>query len=176
MKAELRKKYRALRKTNHVSPDHFIRNLSKLVEKCSTIALYMHILDEVNLESFINELFSSKQVYLPVIENKKMFFRNVTHLNQCVPDDAGILAPVDGRFIAVDHLDAIVMSCVAANQAGYRLGYGGGYYDQELQNYTGLKIGIVYENCITDIDFQNEKDIHLDYLVTEKRIIETNRA
>ena len=39
-------------------------------------------------------------------------------------------------------------------------------------NYQGIKIGVIDEKCLLDEHFEEKHDIKLDYIVTEKRIIE----
>lgn len=173
MKKQLRKKYKALRKYYPRCDDAFIKRLDKLVNKCSTVALYMAFNDEVNLESFINKLLLTKKVYLPVID-QGITFRNVTSLDALGYDKAKILAPIDGEIIDITHIDAIIAPCIAANIRGYRLGYGGGYYDMALKGYQGKKIGVVYDDAVIADAFEEEKDIPFDYLVTEKRTITIN--
>lgn len=171
MKKELRNYYYKKRQLNKNGDQNFINSLLKLVENFSNIALYMKINNEVNLEKLINKLFVHKNIYLPVVNGKKLEFRKFTSFDNLSYDDAKILAPVDGEKIEKQNLDCIVLPCLSANLKGYRLGHGGGYYDRYLQDYAGLKIGLVYENCLTTVDFQDHFDIPLDILVTEKKII-----
>lgn len=174
MKKELRAYYRSVRKNqSHLDPE-VNQNLIKLVEKYSKIALYMSMKNEVSLESLINKLFSTKELYLPAIEGELVFhrFRRWSDLST---DQANILAPIRGEVIEINELDAIVMPCIAANMSGYRLGYGGGYFDRALAHYHGVKVGVLIEACLTNEAFQEEFDVPMDVLVTEKRIIEIKK-
>jgi len=171
MKKELRAYYKNERKKNRNFDDNFIDHLLKLVNGYSNIALYMKIGSEVNLEKLINKLFLTKNIYLPVVKGKNLEFRKFTSFNDLSFDEAKILAPVTGDLIDHKQIDMMIIPCLAANYQGYRLGYGGGYYDRILQNYHGLKVGVVFENCLTNLHFQEPFDIPLDILVTEKRII-----
>ncbi len=58
----------------------------------------------------------------------------------------------------------------ALNKRGYRVGYGKGFYDRYLKGKNLLSIGICFEFQITDLDLQNEFDIPVDYICTEKSI------
>jgi 5-formyltetrahydrofolate cyclo-ligase len=53
---------------------------------------------------------------------------------------------------------------LAFNQAGYRLGYGGGYYDRFLKNFPGVKIGLCYGEFMMDIPTQ-EHDERVDRVI-----------
>lgn len=176
MKKELRLKFKQLRNENGNFDETISENLATLVQDYHHIAIYLKIGTEINLEPFISKYMHIKNLYVPYVKHKTKIleFRKLSSLNNLVFDDAHIpSSPQDA--IAINKLDVIVLSCLACNLQGYRLGYGGGYYDQSLTNYQGLKIGIVYENCLTDIAFQEPFDIRLDYIITEKRIIAINK-
>lgn len=174
MKKELRVKYRAIRQ-GKADLDPFVNtNLFRLVEKFSKIALYMSMKNEVNLEGLINKLLLSKkplthEIYFPAVDNGLKFHR-FYKWSDLTFDKAQILAPIHNEEIDLNFLDAVVMPCIAASRAGYRLGYGAGYYDRALANYQGIKIGVVIEDCLIDDHFEEGFDIQLDYIVTEKAI------
>ena len=177
MKKELRKKYKTLRRLNNNFDEIICDNLYDLVKDCKNIAVYLSINDEVNLKSLINRLLINNNVYVPfVIKGSKILeFRKLFSLDDLTLDDAKIPTSPLLDTIEVNKLDAVVLSCLACNLDGYRLGYGGGYYDQTLKTYQGIKIGVVYDNCITSLKFQEHYDIILDYLVTEKQVIIVNK-
>ena len=103
------------------------------------------------------------------IKNALMEFRkyDVNHL--CF-DDFKIKSS-NGKKIAINELDCIVMPGICFNELGYRMGYGKACYDKALKGYNKMLIGVCYDNCITDEDFQEEHDLKVDYIFTEKRII-----
>lgn len=173
MKKELRATYRALRRNqSHLDP-LVQMNLLKLVEKFSKIALYVSMKNEVNLESLINKLLSSKEIYLPAVE-KELVFHRLFAWSDLKLDEANILSPIDNPTMSIHELDAIIMPCIAANRQGYRLGYGGGYFDRALRDYRGIKIGVLIDVCVIDTLFQEPHDVPLDYIVTESQIIKTH--
>ncbi len=100
MKKELRVIYRALRRNqSHLDP-LVQMNLFKLVEKFSKIALYISMKNEVNLESLINKLLSSKEIYLPAVEKELVFHRLLTWSDLKL-DEANILSPLDNPTISI---------------------------------------------------------------------------
>jgi 5-formyltetrahydrofolate cyclo-ligase len=81
-----------------------------------------------------------------------------------VPGDFGALIPQDGAWIDPQ---VVIVPLVGFDARGYRLGYGGGYYDRTvaalpMRPYT---IGIGYSICRLDSIEPQSYDLKLDRLV-----------
>jgi 5-formyltetrahydrofolate cyclo-ligase len=76
--------------------------------------------------------------------------------------------PDSGRVVIPDLL---LIPCVGFDEDGYRLGYGGGYYDRTLATWPGaakpVTVGIAYEACRTGALPREAHDIPLDAIVTD---------
>ena len=59
---------------------------------------------------------------------------------------------------------------------GYRLGYGGGYYDRFLAGYTGYTIGLTYRRNILRFLHYGRFDVPVDMVVTEDFFRLTSRS
>jgi 5,10-methenyltetrahydrofolate synthetase len=79
-----------------------------------------------------------------------------------------IAEPTSGRVVLPELL---FVPCVGFDADGYRLGYGGGYYDRTLAGWPAtpkpITVGIAYEACRTDALEREAHDIALDLIVTE---------
>jgi len=67
-------------------------------------------------------------------------------------------------------VDLILVPCVACDVSGYRLGYGGGFYDRMLSDRTWqnkLTVGIVFEYARLPQLPRDDWDIPLDAICTE---------
>jgi 5,10-methenyltetrahydrofolate synthetase len=75
-----------------------------------------------------------------------------------VPDGTGIVTP-----------DALLIPPVGFDSLGYRLGYGGGYFDRTLASMAPqpLKIGVGFELSRIDTIRPQPYDIPMDFVVTE---------
>jgi 5-formyltetrahydrofolate cyclo-ligase len=84
---------------------------------------------------------------------------NTLHWHFCQPNDSlqrgayGITEPnPDAPTVQPNEVDLILVPCVACDAQGYRLGYGGGYYDRLLNSSpwaTKVTIGIVFDFAYT---------------------------
>jgi 5-formyltetrahydrofolate cyclo-ligase len=66
------------------------------------------------------------------------------------------------------------MPGAAFSDKGCRIGYGGGFYDRFLQKKSISSYALAFDfQIIDEVPFSPEYDVKVDYIVTEKRIIET---
>jgi len=79
----------------------------------------------------------------------------------------GLPVPEDG---AVVQPDIVLMPPVGFDECGYRLGYGGGYYDRTLAAMSPqpLKIGVAFELSRIATIRPQAHDIPMDYVVTQQ--------
>jgi len=80
----------------------------------------------------------------------------------------GIMEPTGNN--AIDP-DIIITSCSAFNEEGYRVGYGGGFFDRTInqlkQKKKIISILAAFENQKTTFQFQDSYDEKVDYICTE---------
>lgn len=78
----------------------------------------------------------------------------------------------DTEVLNSQDLDGVCIPALGFNLNGARLGRGGGYYDRELQNFKGTKMGISYDFAVhRDVPFETH-DIKVDVIVTDRRIVD----
>jgi 5-formyltetrahydrofolate cyclo-ligase len=82
-----------------------------------------------------------------------------------VADSMGVAVPAELRM--VDRPEALLVPCLGFDARGYRLGYGGGFYDRTLEAEPRPKtVGIAY--ACQQVEFEiGEYDIPLDRMITE---------
>lgn len=140
----------------------------KFFQQAHTIAVYLSFQNEVDTWQLIKEIIPFKQVCVPVInESNKMEFVFIDDLEHLSKNKYGIYEPISGRIADKDAIDLIVVPLVGYNDLNYRLGYGGGYYDRYLAQYTGKKIGIAFQLQRTEKFVAEAYDVALDIIITE---------
>lgn len=76
------------------------------------------------------------------------------------------------RFLDPKTIDLILTPGLIFARDGYRVGYGGGYYDRFLANHKDVdKIAIGFDMQVVDKVPTDEYDIPVDYILTEKSFI-----
>ncbi|MBS1144719.1 MAG: 5-formyltetrahydrofolate cyclo-ligase [Proteobacteria bacterium] len=108
------------------------------------------------------------QAALPVVvaEDAPLAFRIWTADTPLEADRYGIPTPVAGAFVQPD---LILLPLNGFDGDGYRLGYGGGYFDRTLAALTPrpLAVGVGFEINRLDSIRPESHDQRLDWIVTE---------
>ena len=63
-------------------------------------------------------------------------------------------------------MDVVIVPGLAFDKKGFRIGYGGGYYDRLLPRLSAVKIGICYDFCIVDYVFPKHHDVSVDCVIS----------
>ena len=134
---------------------------------------------EVNILKFLEKASKKKfKITLPVIKSSnQMSFKSWTFKDPLYVNKFGMLEPKNSKEKIIP--DLIMVPLVAFDNHLNRIGYGKGYYDRSLKkirkiNKNAITLGIAYsfQKC-TQIPV-NDNDFRLDYIITEKGIINPN--
>jgi len=187
MKDKLRKKLISLRKSiskNEVfEKSKKIKNrLFKMKEfkEASTILFYVSYDNEVYTHEMIKDSISNKKnIVLPVTDkkNKTLILSKLESFYDLSPGAYNILEPSKEKIkeISIDDLDLIIVPGIGFDKNGHRIGHGKGYYDKLLKNSKAPKIGLSFESQIVKNVHIEKHDIHMDKIITEKRIIDCKK-
>lgn len=108
-----------------------------------------------------------KSVGVPITHSDFMTFHLINGLDALKKSSFGILEPEYTEKSLITDFDksVCIVPALAYNHDGYRLGYGGGYYDRFLKGYKGFKIGICYNDFICEIPV-DKHDVAVDKIIT----------
>lgn len=142
-------------------------NLKSLIDNQKNILVYIPIKDEVD----VSYLFNSENLYLPFIREQRIGkFETLENLNK-VQTNKGIFYEPKKSIEA--KIDYAIIPGLAFDKNGYRIGYGGGWYDKFLEKHSEIiKIGVCFEELLYDniVTLENH-DIKMNFIVIEKGII-----
>lgn len=180
-KKELRKqmlqKRNRLEEEERKKADSAIRNaflLSSYYQTCKSIFLYISYSSEVDTQEIIQTaLADGKTVLVPLTDpvEKKMDAVPITDFKtQLCPSCYGILEPnfTSKTPYPPENIDLIVVPGVAFDRKGFRIGYGGGYYDRYLsQARNAVTVGFAYEKSLLDEIPSESHDQRVQIILTE---------
>ncbi len=145
---------------------------SPLFSNAKTIVAYFSFRNEPDL----SYLFSLERTWgFSRCVNKSLTWHSWS-LNQPLQTNSyGILEPLPvAAILQPEEVDLIIVPAVACDELGYRLGYGGGYYDRTLSSplwAAKRTIGVVFDFAFLPQLPVDEWDRKLHGICTEKKLI-----
>ena len=85
----------------------------------------------------------------------------------------GALEPSSGALVELRETDLIITPALAVDRRGYRVGYGGGYYDRFLAEADCPAAAIVYSGCLYSELPHETHDVKVGRVITELDTIVT---
>ena len=185
LKQEIFQKRKSLSKEEVIEKSRLIKeNLLSLEEfkKAENIMFYVSFGNEVDTREAIKELLAKKEktVIVPyVLENYPILqLSELKNFDWLEPKTFGILEPKELYIREFNHenLDLILIPGIVFDKKGYRIGYGHGYYDRFLKILKkGVKkIGLAFELQVVDEIPEEEHDVPVNIIITEKRVLRCN--
>lgn len=131
--------------------------------------------DELDLRPLLTRLhFAGHPIGLPVVVKKAapLLFRRWQPGDTLVPGGFGTSMP-DGDKPVIEPR-VLFVPLLAFDRAGYRLGYGGGFYDRTLELLRAggprLAVGVAFAAQEVEAVPRDRYDQKLDWIVTEKEV------
>lgn len=178
LRAELLQRRRSMDKNTMQKKDEAIyNNIVQLPQLMHTgnILCYISTDIEVGTRRLISELIDGgKSVYAPRCKGKDMRFFRLERPDDTKTGAFGIPEPIGDDEITDFFGTVCIVPALSFDKSGYRIGYGGGYYDRFLRAYNGTSIGICYNEFIGAV-LREEHDLNVDILVTEDMIYDNLR-
>lgn len=146
-------------------------------QDANTIGITVSKMPEVDTYQIIRKAWEeNKQVVVPKCNpiDKTMTFRTLTAFNQLESVYYGLFEPIESETEEVNRglIDLIIVPGLAFDKCGFRVGFGGGYYDRYLQGYHGKKVSLAFSQQIVHTLPIESHDIPIDKIFTEKETIE----
>ena len=132
--------------------------------KAKTICGYLPFNQEVDLTPLLRQaLEDGKQIALPKCRNREMFFVLMSSLSAIQYTAFGVPEPMADGPVLCDETALIIVPGLVFDRFGYRIGYGGGYYDRFLsQEPNHPTIGLCYDFQLTDWLEPDDHDMPVD--------------
>lgn len=173
MKKDLRKKYLVKRenvldrdKKDKIIYEKVINNL--VIKKSRGVLIYVSYGSEVSTLKLIDYFWKEKKIVaVPKVENREINFYIVNGWDELKKGYKNILEPVSLNRLKDFTGFVSITPGICFNQSFYRIGYGGGYYDRFYQKHVLYKIGLCYKEMIVLDEFQEERDVPVDEIISD---------
>ncbi|MBY0122388.1 5-formyltetrahydrofolate cyclo-ligase [Bacillus sp. S/N-304-OC-R1] len=144
-----------------------------------TIGLTISRQPEVDTYQIIRRAWEEgKQVVIPkcLPKNREMIFRTLNQFDQLESVYYGLLEPIESETteICPSSIDLLIVPGLAFTESGYRLGFGGGYYDRFLTKYNGHTLSLAFQLQIVSQLPVETHDIPVEKLITDQKVMFVN--
>lgn len=126
---------------------------SAAYQKAQVIATYLSMPHEVSTAAFIKQAqLDGKRVLVPKTYGQgRMIFADYDE--SCLQKSSfGLMEPISEEAVDKTEIDLIHVPGVVFNSQGFRIGYGGGYYDRYLADFAGASISSIYSFQQSDFE------------------------
>lgn len=164
-----------LRKANN---EKICRNMisSATFRYADIILMYYPKDDEIDLRPIAETAIASgKKIAFPRCnpEDHSMVFHYVNSFDELEPGSYNIMEPLaDAPAFSLSETENSNVICIVPavvfDKKGYRIGYGGGYYDRYLSGFRGTKVGMAYRDFIVNSVPHGRFDLTVDVMMSER--------
>ena len=148
--------------------DQFLKH--PFYQEAKLIASYLSFPHEFQTQELIEQaLKDGKKVLIPKTYPKGRMDFVVYDPHQLVKTSFGLLEPQgDLEVVDASQIDLIHVPGLVFTTEGYRIGYGGGYYDRYLKHFPGHTLSTIYPCQIQDFSPENH-DIPVQEVLIDER-------
>jgi 5-formyltetrahydrofolate cyclo-ligase len=173
------------RRTNSVRIADILMTLPEF-RRAQRLFIYCHYHSEVETLDLIHRcLQAKKNVSVPLTDPDRARMLAIEVIDPAtelakgykgIPEPLPLVAAI--RQVSVDQIDVAVIPGAVFDRSGYRLGYGGGYYDRFLaeQAPQALRIGLTFALQVVEALPVCTHDVPVDILVTETEVLRWERG
>ncbi|MBR2461061.1 MAG: 5-formyltetrahydrofolate cyclo-ligase [Clostridia bacterium] len=143
----------------------------------NTVLAYSALPTEVDIRQLIEAALSQgKRVALPrcIPDTPLMNFHLVQDLSALCKGSFSIMEPSPELPVWTPQADdraICIIPGVLFDTAGYRIGYGRGFYDRYLSDKSVQRIGVIYDGFILESLPHGKYDLKADFIVSDKRLL-----
>jgi len=140
----------------------------------SNFSLYLPIKNEVETNLIIDALIlRTATILVPAYSDKVKgyVFSKFGNWQSLEKGPRGILQPIVIEPVDPSIIDIAILPGLVFSKTGIRLGYGKGVFDRLLAKSKAVRIGLAYDFQVVGEIPQEEHDLVMDFVVTEKKIV-----
>ncbi|MCO7128305.1 5-formyltetrahydrofolate cyclo-ligase [Sporolactobacillus shoreicorticis] len=152
---------------------------TSLWQEAGTIGITLSIGREIETMAIITKAWTeAKRVAVPKCNpnSRTLSFYILQTFSQLDSGFYGLMEPNTSMTEAINKksLDLLIVPGIVFNHQGYRIGYGGGYYDRFLSDYEGVTVSLLLESQLVGEIPVERHDQHVDWMITEKNIYQAS--
>ena len=150
---------------------------STVFARAQCVFCYVSTPDEIDTHGILRQaLAEGKNVCVPrCLRAGEMRAYHIASLDSLRTGRFGILEPdASAREVPPERIDLIVAPALACDRAGYRQGYGGGYYDRFMIRTPAIRAALCAEGRLLERLPRTAFDQRCGWIFTERRVLHTD--
>ncbi|KAA0966062.1 5-formyltetrahydrofolate cyclo-ligase [Sporosarcina sp. ANT_H38] len=141
-----------------------------------TIGITISRYPEVDTRPLIEAAWvAGKQIAVPkcIHATRKMDFRLITSYDSLETVYMGLFEPILNETITIEKegIDLQIVPGIVFSDEGYRIGFGGGYYDRYMSDYNGDTLSLAFASQTSKSVPIEGHDIPVSKIFTEEKLI-----
>ena len=160
----------------HLADEWLAKKLyqSEAYRKANKIGIVLSMPHEVNTYPIITySLHNNKKIFVPETnyQQQEMTFKQLLSIEDIEKDGKGIyhsISPVG----TTNKMDLIVVPGVAFDKLGYRIGYGGGYYDRFLSQHRSNTVSLLYDFQLAQFNIEPHDQPAEQLIIYHNKVVE----
>jgi 5-formyltetrahydrofolate cyclo-ligase len=168
-----------INRTEHLKKSLEITNrvlASDEFRSADTIGITISRYPEVDTRPLIEAAWAAgKRIAVPkcIHATREMDFRLITSYDSLETVYMGLLEPITVETVSVGKkgIDLQIVPGVVFSDEGYRIGFGGGYYDRYMSDYNGATLSLAFVAQTSHRVPVENHDIPVDRIITEENEI-----
>jgi len=139
--------------------------------QANVIGITISKFPEVDTYQIIKKAWESgKQIVVPKCYSKErqLSFRTLTDFSQLESVYYGLLEPIEAvtKELEPGEIDLLIVPGVVYSREGYRIGFGGGYYDRFLTRFSGKTLSLAFSCQVIDKFDKEDHDMKIAKIIT----------
>ena len=145
-------------------------------QNSKTIAITVSNFPEVETWQIIKRGWEEgKNIVVPKCSpsDKRLIFYKLDSFDQLEKVFFGLFEPNPPKTVRVEKedIELVVVPGLAFMRNGYRLGFGGGYYDRFLEQYNGMTASLAFQEQLVEKVPVEQFDLPVSKIISEREII-----
>ena len=179
LRKEMKTKLKSLTEEEHTELSSYIQTQlfqTKEWQEAKTIGVTVSRFPEVRTEEIIERAWNEgKKVVVPKCNSKSttMDFYEMKSFHDLEVVYYGLREPIVSKtkYVPSSEIELIIVPGLIYDKAGYRIGFGGGYFDRYLQNFQGRKISLAFSTQVMEKVPRESFDIPVEAIITDEGVI-----
>ena len=137
------------------------------------VLTYMPMRSEVDLTGLLSHYPHKGWIIPRILPASRMQFHRYDP-EKLILHKFGMLEPDPASpLISPQEIQLVLVPGLAYDREGWRLGYGGGFYDRFLAEFKGISVGVTFQKLVLPSIPHQGHDIPMQYLVSEQGLLNT---